>query len=76
MRRFDAISPVWRVELKVNPAREGEFLFLAILANSVRYEGRTLPVSPYIRWCGTAGCTCKGFARTCSPIEVSVPIYD
>ncbi len=69
VQRFDGPSLVRRVELKANPARFGEFLFLAILDDGRRNEARTLPDTPYIEWCEVAGCSCMDFAGTRSPIE-------
>jgi hypothetical protein len=67
---------VRRVELKVNPARAGEFLFLAILDDRRRYEARSLPTAPYIQWCAVAGCSCMDFSGTRSPIEFGSPFDD
>jgi hypothetical protein len=49
VRRFDeAVAPMHRVELKANPAEDVELLFLAILVDRRRYEGRSLAKPPYI----------------------------
>src|SRR5258706_13166076 len=75
-QRFDGLALVRRVELKANPAKVGEFLFLAILDDGRRYEARSLSVTPHIEWCDIAGCTCTGFARTRSPIEYGAAFDD
>jgi len=65
-----------RVELKANPAKDVESLFLAILVDGRRYEGCGLAKLPYIVWCDALNRTCMGFARTRSPIEFSAPNDD
>ncbi len=76
VQRFDGTALVRRVELKVNPARVGEFLFLAILDDGRCFEARSLPAVPYIEWCEIAGCSCMDFAGTRSPIEFGATFDD
>ena len=75
VHRFDGPALVRRVELKANTV-VGEFLFLAILDDGRRYEGRSLPAPPHIEWCEVAGCACMGFACTRSPIEFGATFND
>jgi hypothetical protein len=74
VERFDAISPVKRVLIKINPAQVGEFRFMAILANEQRYEGQKLPTEQGSYWCMTPNCNCLGFIRLNSPLEVGATI--
>jgi hypothetical protein len=74
VERFDAISPVKRVLIKINPTQVGEFRFMAILANEQRYEGHKLPTESGSYWCMTPNCNCLGFIRLNSPIEVGATI--
>jgi hypothetical protein len=72
----EAAMPVRRVEMKVNPAKHGEFLLLAILADGRCYEGRSRAERQDIEWCKTPNCTCMEFARTRSPIHFGASIDD
>lgn len=74
IEQFDATSPVQRVELKANPARQHEFLFLAFTQDGYRFEGRLKHGMYHVDWCTRANCTCMAFARTRSPIEFGLTI--
>ena len=76
IKRFDSISPVRRVAMKVNPAIRGQFLFLVTLTNGQRFEGRTSRTPRLVDWCDTPNCNCMGFARTRSPLEAGATIDD
>jgi len=65
VQRFDeAAAPVRRVELQVNQTRQGEFLFLAIVADGKRLEGRGLAKPPYIERCQKPDGTCMDTSQT------------
>jgi hypothetical protein len=64
-----AAAPMHCVELKANPAKDVEFLFLAILVDGRRDEGRSLAKPPYTVSCDAPNRTCMGCARTRSSIE-------
>ncbi|MBA3826151.1 MAG: hypothetical protein H0X24_19910 [Ktedonobacterales bacterium] len=74
--KFDRVSPVRRVALKINPAVFGEFLVMATLSDGQRYEARVQSATHAIVWCEVSQCNCIGFARTVSPLEASMTIED
>jgi hypothetical protein len=77
MARFDeAVSPVRRVSIKVNPAVRNQFLVMAVLQNGQRFEGRIQGGVKGIEWCSTPNCNCMGFARARSRLELGMTIED
>ena len=76
VRRFDTIAPVRRVVLKVNPARYGEFVCMAILSDEQRFEGRLQQSTRKVVWCLTPNCQCIGVIALKSPLEAGATIDD
>ena len=74
--KFDGVSPVRRVALKINPAVFGEFLVMVTLSDGHRYEARMQSATHTIVWCDVPCCNCMGFARTPSPLEAGMTIED
>ena len=76
VRRFDAIAPVRRVVLKVNPARYGEFVCMATLSDEQRFEGRLQQSTRKVVWCSKPNCQCIGVISLKSPVEAGATIDD
>ncbi|MBA3826373.1 MAG: hypothetical protein H0X24_21040 [Ktedonobacterales bacterium] len=74
--KFDGVSPVRRVALKINPEVFGEFLVMVTLSDWQRYEARVQSATHTIVWCEISQCNCIGFARTVSPLEAGMTIED
>ncbi len=74
--KFDGVSPVRRVALKINPEVFGEFLVMATLSDGQRFEARVQSATHAIVWCEVSRCNCIGFARTVSPLEAGMTIEE
>ena len=74
--KFDRVSPVRRVAMKINPSVFGEFLVMVTLNDGQRYEARVQSATHTIVWCEVSQCNCIGFARTASPLEAGLTIED